>query len=340
MRREKRGRSTKLFFMIIVIIGIIAIQVYYTYQEGITPLEPGAGHDIIVNIPSNVSAKEIGGILEQQKVIRSSWAFSLYTRFHGSESLKAGDYLLNSGSSVPQILDQLNDGKTLLYTFTIPEGYTVRQITDLLASKGFVDKEAFRKALATVPFDYDYLRGLPSNEKRLEGFLFPATYRIQRDTPPEDIVRMLVNRFNQELTPEVRARLKELNMTVHDAVTLASLVEREAAKEEDRPKIAAVFLNRLKKNMKLEACSTVQYLLDQPKAKLYYKDLEIESPYNTYKHGGLPPGPIASPGQASLKAVLYPDNVDYLYFVAKGDGYHYFSRTYSEHLQAMAKYNN
>ncbi|MBM7868132.1 endolytic transglycosylase MltG [Heliobacterium gestii] len=338
MRSKKKARWTLGF---VAIIGIIAAVIaFQMYQQGLTALDPEDRQEIVVEIPSNVTAREIGDLLESKKVIRSSSAFASYARGHGGESLKAGEYALTPSLSVPEILNVLIEGKTRLYSVTIPEGYTTRQIIELFTSKGLVDREAFRKALAQTPLDYDYLKGLPANENRLEGFLFPATYRIRRETTPEEIVRMLVSRFDQEMTPEVRARMKALNIGVRDAVILASLVEREAQKEEDRPVISAVFRNRLNKGMKLEACSTIQYLLGQPKAKLYYKDLQIESPYNTYKYQGLPPGPIANPGKASLQAALYPANTDYLYFVAKGDGYHQFSRTYSEHLQAVAKYGN
>ncbi|MZP31256.1 endolytic transglycosylase MltG [Heliobacterium undosum] len=337
--RSKRKKAWP--FGILAIIGIIAAVIaFQTYQQGLEPLEPGNRQEIVVEIPSNVTARDIGDILEDKKVIRSSRAFANYARGHGGESLKAGEYTLSPSLSVPDILNLLIEGKTRLYSFTIPEGYTTRQIVDLLAGKGLVDRDAFRKALAQTPMEYDYVKKLPANENRLEGFLFPATYRIQRDTSPEEIVRMLVSRFDQEMTPEVRARMKELNIGVRDTVVLASLIEREAQKAEDRPVISAVFRNRLNKGMKLEACSTIQYLLGQPKAKLYYKDLQIESPYNTYKYAGLPPGPIANPGKASLQAALYPTKTDYLYFVAKGDGYHQFSRTFNEHLQAVAKYGN
>lgn len=339
MGRKKAGKVLGVLTLTLLFVTIaVTFAIYQTYRELLEPLEPGVQKEIVVNIPPNASAKDIGEILEKNKVIRNATAFRIYVRNPAGGTMKAGEYVLGPHMSVGEIQDILVQGRVILYSFTIPEGYNLRQITNVLVEKGIVDREKFVNALAKTPLDYDFLKGVPANENRLEGFLFPATYRIPRNTSEEDIVKMMVARFNQEITPDVRARLKEMNLNIRDVVILASLVEREAIKEEDRPLIGAVFMNRLKKSMKLEACSTIQYLLGYQKAKLYYKDLQIESPYNTYKYSGLPPGPIASPGKASLHAVIYPAEVNYLYFVAKEDGYHYFSRTLEEHNRAVAKY--
>ncbi|MDD2421967.1 MAG: endolytic transglycosylase MltG [Heliobacteriaceae bacterium] len=336
MPRKSQG---KFFTFLLVLFLLFGVAVYQTYQDLQLPLVSGGeSQEITVIIPPNASVKEIGLILQQNGIIRNAAVFRFFIRTQANGSLKAGEYALGPHMTLAEIQERLVQGYTVLYSFTIPEGYNIQQITNLLVEKGLVDREHFLNALAKKQFDYDFLRGLPANPNRLEGFLFPATYSVPRQTSEEEIIALMVARFAQELTPAVRSRLQELKLSVREAVILASLVEREAVKAEERPTIAAVFHNRLKRNMKLEACSTIQYILGTPKEKLLFKDLEVESPYNTYKYAGLPPGPIASPGKASFDAVMYPAKVNYLYFVAKGDNSHYFSNTLDEHNRAVAKY--
>ncbi|MCW2278036.1 endolytic transglycosylase MltG [Heliophilum fasciatum] len=337
-RRRTVKRPLRFLVALFVILHLIMGVGYGAYQWQLSPLGADGAEEIAVVIPPNTSAADVGEMLAEKKLIRSALAFRLYTRNQDTNLLKAGEYNLRAALSIPEIVDILKEGKTRVDTVTIPEGYTLSQITRLLVERNIVDPAEWSEALMKTEFEAAYLPKPSNNPKRLEGFLFPATYRIARTATETDIVRMMVDRFDQEMTPQVREQIKQSRLTVAETVTLASLVEREAQKAEERPVIAKVFLNRLGKNMRLEACSTVQYLLDQPKAKLYYKDLEIESPYNTYKYSGLPPGPIANPGRESLQAVLAPANVDYLFFVAKGDGYHQFSRTLAEHEKAVKQY--
>jgi len=204
----------------------------------------------------------------------------------------------------------------------------------MIAAVNLVSREEFLEAAAKGEFDYDFLTGVPHGEKRLEGFLFPDTYQFEADATAEEIINVMLKRFGEVYNEEYRRRAQELGLSTLEVVTMASIVEKEAKLDEERAVIAGVFYNRLKKNWKLESCATVQYLLGEPKAELSYKDLEIDSPYNTYKYYGLPPGPIASPGKASLEAALYPEEVDYLFFRANPDGSHTFSRTLAEHNQA------
>jgi UPF0755 protein len=240
---------------------------------------------------------------------------------------------------VSEIVEVIVSGKALIDTvkFTIPEGYNLNQIAEKLNSLGVVSPESIQAALKVESYKYDFIGQIPDREKKLEGYLFPDTYEIYKDTSAEAIIDKLLGRFNTVFTEEYRNRAKELNMTIDQVITLASIIEREAKLDTERKTISAVFHNRLKKNMMLQSCATVQYLFKEQKEILTYKDLEIESPYNTYKHTGLPPGPIASPGLKSIEAALYPENVDYLYFVANDDGSHVFTKTYSEHLEAQNK---
>ncbi|MFZ5641885.1 MAG: endolytic transglycosylase MltG, partial [Bacillota bacterium] len=252
--------------------------------------------------------------------------------------MQAGEYSLNTGMSVPEIIRRITGGEVDTLVFTIPEGYNLKQITDTLVGKGLVDRARFTELLAGGNFNYDFLQGLPAGEKRLEGYLFPDTYHINKGTTEEEIMNIMLARFAREITPEFKQKAGALGLTLHQAVTLASVIEREAAKDEERPRVAAVFLNRMKKGWKLESCATVQYALGTNKTRLLYKDLQVESPYNTYKYKGLPPGPIAAPGRASLLAAVNPAKEDYMFFVVSEEGQHVFSRTIQEHNRNKAKY--
>jgi len=221
---------------------------------------------------------------------------------------------------------------------TIPEGYNTEQIIALLVQKGIGSKEEFTKVITEDTFPYTFLNGAPKGSHRLEGYLFPNTYFIDIKTSPHAVIDLLLQQFAKELTPQVKKQLTTMKLTVPQWVTVGSMVEKEAEKESDRPLIASVIMNRLKVNQPLQIDATIQFLLGTPKAKLYDKDLQIASPYNTYLHPGLPPGPIANPGHASMQAALYPAQTDFLYYVAKKDGYHAFTKTYAEHLKNVKLY--
>jgi UPF0755 protein len=221
--------------------------------------------------------------------------------------------------------------------FTIPEGFELRQIADRLEADGLVNKDKFYAAVKESDLDYAFLKGIPNRENKLEGYLFPDTYEVFKNATEQDIINKMLGRFDQVFTEEYRQRARELNMSLDQVITLASIIEREAKLDKERKIISAVFHNRLNKKMKLESCATVQYLLKEQKSVLTYKDLEVDSPYNTYIYAGLPKGPIASPGVESIEAALYPDKVDFLFFFATKDGSHIFSKTYQEHLNAQNK---
>ncbi|MCL4370400.1 MAG: endolytic transglycosylase MltG [Chloroflexi bacterium] len=294
----------------------------------------------MVEVQAGESTAQIARRLREQNLIRDPLAFSLYARYRNlDQRLRAGEYEVSRNLSAPQVIDVLVRGRMVTYPFTIPEGYTVRQIADSLAQKGLVDRDRFL-AVARDP------RNLPPEVPKganlrepLEGYLFPDTYRVPRRHTEEDILRLMLDRFHQVFTPQYRQRAQELRMSVHQVVTLASIIEKEATSQ-DREQVAAVFENRLRLGMKLDSCATVNYVLDHPRLILTYQDLEVASPYNTYKEAGLPPGPIANPGEAAIRAALYPASVDYLYFVAKNDHEHAFARTYAEHLANRARYES
>lgn len=301
-----------------------------------------------VLIARGTPASGIATVLKDQGLIRSPFVFSLTCVVSGmSDKLKPGVYEFRHTMSVPQIISALVAGESLEQWVTIPEGFTVRQIADLLQEKQLADGYAvLRLALEQ---GYSFPRYAFIHSRSLEGYLFPDSYLVARGTSPEGILDRLLATFEAKVVKAHRARIERVcasrfglgedrfALGLHRIVTLASMVEREAKTASDRPLVAAVLWNRLKKGMKLEVDATVTYApgeSTQNKARIYYKDLESESPYNTYKHFGLPPGPICNPGLASIEAVLEPANADYLYYVARKDGSHIFSRTFEEHRAA------
>lgn len=343
--RTGRGKPFPIIrslILLVVLVGIaLSFYVYSSYQSMLQPVDLQNPQTKTINIPAGASSQKIGDILAGSGLIRSQLVFRIYSKYAGlAGKLQAGDYSLDTGMSVPEIIERISGGEVDTITYTIPEGFNLKQITDTLADKGLVDRTKFTELLARGNFKYDFLQGLPQGENRLEGYLFPDTYRINKGTSEEEIIGIMLARFAREMTPEFRQKAAAIGLTPHQAVTLASIIEREAAKDEERPKVAAVFLNRIKKGMKLESCATVQYALGTNKTRLLYKDLQISSPYNTYKYTGLPPGPIAAPGRASLLAAVNPANVDYLFFVVSEDGQHAFSKTLAEHNRKKAQYIN
>jgi len=336
-------QKSKVWLYILTILAAAALAVTATgfvlVKDLLAPVKPGSTSPVIISIPGGSSTGKVAGILTEQGLIKNSQVFRLYARFQGLDSkLKAGEYRLNAGMSVQEIVDTLSAGTVTTYSFTIPEGYNTKQIAEVLVKKGYVDEAKFWQVVANGAFKYDFLAGLPNNRQRLEGYLFPDTYQITKGMTEEQIIDMMLKRFSKEMTPDFRDKAAKLGMTLHEAVTLASLVEREAVKDDERPKVAAVFLNRIKKGMKLESCATVQYALGETKTRLLYKDLQVNSPYNTYRVKGLPVGPIASPGAPSLQAAVNPAAVDYLFFVVSQDGQHAFSKTLAEHNRNKKKY--
>jgi UPF0755 protein len=294
----------------------------------------------VVTIKKGATLREIGNMLQGEGLITNSSFFVFYAQLTGTEKqIEAGSYRLSNSLSMKEILDRIVGGDVLLYRVVIPEGYTTDQIGKLLVSKKIVTGDDWQKALATESFAYPFLKDAPAGPKRLDGFLFPATYDLMSIFTPQEIMDLMLNRFNTAFTPDLQARAQEQHLSVRQVIILASIVEREAKLDSERPVIASVFLNRLQIGMRLESDATVQYALGTPKAKLTDQDVRILSPYNTYLHAGLPPGPISNPGLASIRAVLYPAKTNYLFFMGKSDGSHVFSVTYGEHVIA-ARHNS
>lgn len=320
--------------LILLIAGVAGYILLNQWKADLGPLSLSEVEPQIFVVEKGWTLTRIANELETAGMIKSARSFINYGKQENTvEKLQAGQYLLSPHMSVPEMMDALVSGKIVTKTFTIPEGYNLRQIAQVLVKAGFTTEEEFWQAVREGDYAYDFLADLPKDEKRLEGYLFPDTYIIPDGMPIEKILDVMLRRF-VEVYGQIGENKSGLNM--HQLVTLASIVENEAKLDEERPYVASVFLNRLKNNWKLESCATIQYHYDVKKERLLYSDLEIDSPYNTYKHQGLPPGPISSPGKASLEAVAQALESDYFFFVAKedGSGGHVFSSSLSEHNKA------
>ena len=291
----------------------------------------GDGPPVRVTIPNGASMKVAADSLNRGGVIGSPRMFRLYAKLRGSDrGIKAGTYELRRNASWGSVLEALRSGKGVVTTVTIPEGYTLRQTEVLMATKLGVPVDSVRVAVR----DTALLSRLDVPTKDLEGYLFPDTYHFSPGTTARAAVQAMVRRFEQRWKMQWGMRLDTLAMSRHSLLTLASIVEREARLPQERPIIAAVYWNRLRKGMRLEADPTVQYALPQYQSRLLYRHLAVNSPYNTYRNVGLPPGPIGAPGVASIEASLYPANAPFLYFVAYPDGHHEFRERLSEHQAA------
>lgn len=328
---KRRRRLHRWLRLMLALVGLLALSAYWAIRVPV-----GKGEAKVVSISPGESARKIAAKLEQEGLIRNQAAFLAYaylTRRHGR--LQAGGYRLEPSMSAAEILETLDRGTHRAWRWlTLPEGYTLRQIAEAVEAAQLASAEDFRRA-AKGPHPVSF----PLPRTGVEGYLFPDTYRVEFDATAEDLVAQMLSQFEVTVwqglfheRPSVRGR------SLHEVITLASLVEAEAKLDRERPLIAGVLANRLRQGRRLECDATVQYALGvNRKQRLLYKDLEIESEYNTYRHPGLPPGPICSPGVASIRAALEPANVPYLYYVANADGSHVFSKTFAEHTAAIAR---
>lgn len=290
------------------------------------------GPAIRVIVPRGASFATATDSLKAKGMVGAPTLFRVYARLKGDDrNIKPGTYLLKRGTSWGDILSALNGGRGLVNTVTIPEGFSLSRIVPLLAQRLGVPVDSVNAAVR----DSTLIARLGIPTPTVEGYVFPDTYAFPEGTTARQAVDEMVKRFEREWKQEWTAILPGLARNRHDIVTLASIIEKEARKPEERSVIAAVYLNRIRKGMLLQADPTVQYALGKHTPRVLYKDLEIDSPYNTYRNPGLPPGPIASPGAASLAAALFPAKVPYLYFVAYPDGHHEFRRTITEHEAAV-----
>ena len=331
MRKFKTVLAASIAVLCLVGITVGSVFIVYSNQPaGRTKAE------ITVTIDPGMSLTQVAHLLAERKVIANPTTFRLYTYLKGQQrGIQAGEYLLSPSQKPAQILQKLVRGETVAHMVTIPEGYRILEIAELLATAGLANVNRFLKATE----DPELLKQLDIPTGSLEGYLFPDTYKFSLQTGEKEIVRTLVANFKKRiLQPRYVDRAKKLGMSFHEVVTLASLIEKETGLEKERPKIAAVFHNRLQRKMKLQTDPTVIYALADFDGNIRKKDLSVDSPYNTYRYAGLPPGPIASPGEDSIAAALFPDESDALYFVSRQDGSHQFSTNLEDHNRAVMKY--
>ncbi|WP_447972637.1 endolytic transglycosylase MltG [Nitrospira sp. Kam-Ns4a] len=288
-----------------------------------------------VDVPDGATFRDVAALLEREGLLASRWPFLLLGKLQGADRrVVAGEYVLHPGMTPREILSALVEGRVALRTVTIPEGYTVAQIADLLSQTGVTDPGDF----LTVVRDQGFIRTLGIEAPSLEGYLFPNTYRFARRTDSKEVAAALVEGLRRAFTAEWRDRASDIGLSVHQVLTLASVIEKETNAEGEYELVSAVFHNRLRRGIPLQSDPTVIYALGAFDGDLKKRDLSVASPYNTYRVAGLPPGPIANPGAKAIRAALYPAPVPYLYFVSRNDGTHVFSTTLAEHNRAVEKY--
>jgi len=335
--QEKTVRSAFRYWAVFFLLGLPVLVSLWMFVYAVRPGPERGGTDVAVIIHSRTGVAGIQRILAASNVICDDIRFRLLARLTGkAQALKAGEYIFAPGLTPYQVLQLLAEGKVVQRPVTVPEGVDLNRIADILAMDGWVDRDRFLE-LARQPA---LIADLGLRVDSLEGYLFPDTYYLSRENQDEyGIIRMMVARFHKVYQEIIGAVPVHPSLSQHEVLTLASIVEKETGLEQERPMVARVFLNRLAKGMRLQADPTVIYGREQSiTGELTRQDLATPTPYNTYVIQGLPPGPICSPGRAALTAVLRPAAGDFLYFVAKNDGSHYFSRTLAEHNRAVARY--
>ena len=329
-------RFVVLALFLLVIGGAAAYSIYARVRE---PFKGYEESEQFVDIPQGSGTRAIGDRLEQAGVVRDHLTFRLALWMSGQgRHLKAGEYRFDHSMTAAQVIDKIARGDVFVIPVTFPEGLTILEMSKIFESHGLGSAAAFVQAAR----DASLVRELDPAAKDLEGYLFPDTYPLPRKTEATKLVRQMVAAFEHVMTAELRRATAARGAdSVSRIVTLASIVEKETAKPEERPLVAAVYLNRLKLGMALQCDPTVIYALTKAgryDGNLHHDDLMVDSPYNTYRYPGLPPGPIASPGRASIEAAAHPADVDYLYFVSRNDGSHEFARTLDEHNRNVQKY--
>ena len=330
-------RKTLRYILILAIVGVLIIG----GGLGALYLVPNTfaqddGTQVLV-IEKGQTGSEIADMLFERGLIRSTQGFKLWLYLSGTnDKLQTGHYQIPNKVTVRELISLLQEGHVESIRVTIPEGYTVGDIAIVLEKNQIMKaKDFLAEAKTFVP--YPYMKGTRPATYPVEGFLFPSTYEIPVGATPREVIQMMADEMNRYLTPAVKKQIQAQHMSIHDFVTLASIVERESLFDADRPTIAGVFKKRLAHGIPLQSDATISYVLGYAKENVTIGDTQLQSPYNTYVSKGLPPGPIANPGKKSLDAVLHSENTDYLYFVADKEGHNHFSKTYEEHLAEVNK---
>jgi UPF0755 protein len=326
-----------ILILVIALVALAGVAGYQMIRWAEAPARSESDHppQKIVVIPEGATFQQAATLLEREQLIRSRSALLLLGKVQEADrKIHPGEYEFNAAMTPAEILTKLIAGRVVLHAITIPEGYAITQIADVLDEYRITNRAEFIRLAS----DKAFLKTLGISADTAEGYLYPDTYRFARPTAAKDVIKTMVEQLGQVMTPEWQARAKDIHLTVHEVLTLASVIEKETGSGDERPHISSVFHNRLRKKIPLQSDPTVIYGLPNFDGNIHKKDLSHPSPYNTYRWAGLPPGPIASPGSQSIQAALYPTPSAFLYFVSKNDGTHHFSATLVEHNKAVEKY--
>ena len=327
-------------YTVACIIAIILISVFICLLAIGTILlywpQNDINNKIKVNIPKGSTLAQISEILEEKEIVTNGHMFITATRLMGySNKIPAGIFALTNAKNNYRIVKQLIQGNPEMIRVTLLEGWTISQVTEAISDSLNISSEI----LSTLCYDEQFIDEIGLKANSLEGYLYPDTYLfLESENDPKEILKQAISEFNSVFNDNLRKRAEQTGFTVNEVLTMASIIEGEAIFDSERPIISAVYHNRLKKRMLLQADPTVQYVIKDGPRRLRLSDLKIDSPYNTYVYRGLPPGPISNPGKASILAALYPDDNDYIFFVARGDGYHTFTTTIDEHNRAKREF--
>jgi len=335
-QREQRGKKIVAvgFFLFFVLLWLL-VHCFSNALTSTVSAKTGEREFKVVEIPSGSSVSDIARTLAREHIVSSESAFKIAASIRRStRDLKAGEYRFDTPMSLFDVLRHLEKGRVMVHKFTIPEGFTTKQISQRLHEMGLIDGSQFM-ALAE---DAELCKDMGVDGPNLEGFLFPDTYRMAKGLPTKTVLRILVDRFFDVYSEEIRKDNVVRDPDLKDIVIIASIIEKEAIYDDEKPLIGGVIYNRLKRRMPLQCDVTIRYPLDNYGVNLTYADLKIDSPYNSYLYRGLPPTPICSPGLSAIQAALNPLDTDYLYFVSMNNGHHKFSTSLAEHNEAVYKY--
>lgn len=335
-KRKKRSKKMIIFGSVFGVL-FLSLFVFISYvQNTVTSSNSDDSATVTFVIESGQGLETISKNLEEARIIKSDFIFGLYLKYEGeASSVLAGEYVIAKNLNMIEVANIITEGNIVSQKITFPEGWTIEKIANRLAANNIVSKVDFINA-TKQDYDYSFLASKPKSAD-LEGYLYPDTYEFGKNITAEQVVEKMLTNFDRKFTDELQIKVKSSGLSMYEVVTLASIVEREVAKPEDRKLVASVFLNRLDINMALESCATIQYITGENKSQFTYEETRIDHIYNTYINRGLPPGPIGSPSIDSIEAVLNPQESDYLYFLS-ADGETYFSYTFDEHEAKKAKY--
>jgi UPF0755 protein len=339
---NQRSRVPIVVTAVVVVAAIVLGTQFMAYNDAQKPVDPNDTSMVAVEIGEGIGLDGIASLLEQKGIIKSARFFELRSTLERTGGkYKAGSYEFSKSMRMDEIMQILVEGAHPdVVKFTVLEGLTTKQTMQSLVEAGLMTEEEFWNEVENGQFDYRFLEGAPAGRERLDGFLYPETYEVFKDDDAHKVIDTLLAQFDGKLTDADYKRAAKQKRTVREVVTIASLIERETAVADERPRVARVIYNRIKKDMPLQIDAAIQYLLDSPKERLTEKDLEIDSPYNLYKNKGLPPGPICSPRMECVTAALHPEKNNYIYYVLDPalNGMHRFSESYDEFLADKAAY--